>query len=53
MFDHKQLEFNEQKKPLPAKEKALVELWGFEPQTFALPARRSSQLSYSPINLPR
>jgi len=26
-----------------------VELWGFEPQTFALPARRSSQLSYSPF----
>gem|GEM_PF-2513218 len=28
-----------------------VELWGFEPQTFALPARRSSQLSYSPFRL--
>ncbi len=26
-----------------------VELRGFEPRTFALPARRSSQLSYSPI----
>src|SRR5690625_3227874 len=27
----------------------MVELRGFEPRTFALPARRSSQLSYSPI----
>jgi hypothetical protein len=26
----------------------VVELRGFEPRTFALPARRSSQLSYSP-----
>ena len=27
----------------------VVELRGFEPRTFALPARRSSQLSYSPL----
>ena len=26
----------------------MVELWGLEPQTSSLPARRSSQLSYSP-----
>jgi hypothetical protein len=37
-----------QKKALPLIRKSFVELWGFEPQTFALPARRSSQLSYSP-----
>lgn len=30
------------------KAKHNVELVGFEPTTFALPARRSSQLSYSP-----
>jgi hypothetical protein len=28
-----------------------VELRGFEPLAFALPARRSSQLSYSPMEL--
>lgn len=37
-----------QKKPLNIILKAFVELRGFEPRTFALPARRSSQLSYSP-----
>ena len=49
MFAYKQLELIKQKKPLSALTKAFVELWGFEPQTFALPARRSSQLSYSPV----
>lgn len=33
------------------KEKGFVELRGFEPRTFALPARRSSQLSYSPVKI--
>jgi hypothetical protein len=28
-----------------------VELRGLEPLTFALPARRSSQLSYSPVEI--
>lgn len=48
MFYYKQLEFIKQKKSFSVKKKTFVELWGFEPQTFALPARRSSQLSYSP-----
>lgn len=37
-----------QKKPVNTYLQAFVELRGFEPRTFALPARRSSQLSYSP-----
>jgi hypothetical protein len=49
MFAYKQLELINQKKPSSLLIKAFVELWGFEPQTFALPARRSSQLSYSPL----
>ena len=36
------------KKAFSKAKKAYVELRGFEPRTFALPARRSSQLSYSP-----
>ena len=37
------------KKAFPGIEKGFVELRGFEPRTSSLPAKRSSQLSYSPV----
>ena len=37
------------KKAFPGIEKGFVELRGFEPRTSSLPAKRSSQLSYSPL----
>ncbi len=43
-----QILLNHIKKAFFEAKKAFVELRGFEPRTFALPARRSSQLSYSP-----
>ncbi len=39
------------KKAFLNSEKGFVELRGFEPRTSSLPAKRSSQLSYSPVSL--